>query len=132
MQFSIFLFTQKRESLYLVSDIQCTSPQASSKRNESSYFLNFNLPKINLRFLKFLVLHINAFGDTRPASLASAKKPLSASNSLICNSPWQLDNNRTYIYIEAQHIHPIAMFLSAYSVNSQIHASLAVDWSFSI
>ena len=97
VQFSIFLFTQKRESLYLVSEIQCTPPQASSKRNESSYSINFNLPNIKLTFLKFLVLHIYAIGDTRPATLASAKKPLSAPISLICNSPWHLDNNWTYI-----------------------------------
>ena len=78
VQCSLFLFTQKWESLYLVSEFQCTPPQASSKRNECSYSLNFILLNIKLIFLKFLAFHINAFGDTSPASLASEKKPLSA------------------------------------------------------
>ena len=97
MQFLICLFTQKRESLYVVSEIQCMPLQASSMRNEPSYSIVFNLPKIKFTFLKFLVLHIYTIGDTRPATLASVKKPLSAPISLICNSPWHLDNNWTYI-----------------------------------
>ena len=98
VQCSLFLFTQKWESLYLVSEFQCTPPQASSKRNECSYSLNFILLNIKLIFLKFLAFHINAFGDTRPASLASEKKPLSApTRTLTCNSPRQLGNNWTCI-----------------------------------
>ena len=97
-QCSLFLFTQKWESLYLVSEFQCTPPQASSKRNKCSYSLNFILLNIKLIFLKFLAFHINAFGDTRPASLASEKKPLSApTRTLTCNSPRQLGNNWTCI-----------------------------------
>jgi len=98
VQFSQVLFTPKRESLYLVSEFQCTPPQASSKRNECSYSLNFILLNIKLIFLKFLAFHINAFGDTRPASLASEKKPLSApTRTLTCNSSRQLGNNWTCI-----------------------------------
>ena len=98
VQCSLFLFTQKWESLYLVSEFQCTPPQASSKRNECSYSLNFILLNIKLIFLKFLAFHTNAFGDTRPASLASEKKPLSApTRTLTCNSPRQLGNNWTCI-----------------------------------
>ena len=100
VQLSHVLFTPKWVSLYLVAEFSGRLPR-SAVRGLNAVLLTYShfTPSANLHSLFFF--HYNAFGDTSPIFLASAKKPLSAKHVLICNSSRQLSNNWTSS--EAQH-----------------------------
>ena len=101
VQFSHVLFTPKWVSLYLVTEFSGRLPR-SAVRGLNAVLLSYSHFTISANLHSLFFFHYNAFGDTSPIFLASAKKPLSAKHVLICNSSWQLSNNWTSS--EAQHI----------------------------
>ena len=100
VQFSHVLFTPKWVSLYLVTEFSGRLPR-SAVRGLNSVLLSHSHLTLSANLHSLFFFHYNAFGDTSPIFLASAKKPLSAKHVLICNSSRQLSNNWTSS--EAQH-----------------------------
>ena len=101
VQFSHVLFTPKWVSLYLVTEFSGRLPR-SAVRGLNAVLLSYSHLTLSANLHSLFFFHYNAFGDTSPIFLASAKKPLSAKHVLICNSSRQLSNNWTSS--EAQHI----------------------------
>ena len=100
-QLSHDLFTPKWVSLYLVTEFSGRLPR-TAVRGLNAVLLSYSHITLSANLHSLFFFHYNAFGDTSPIFLASAKKPLSAKHVLICNSSWQLSNNWTSS--EAQHI----------------------------
>ena len=100
VQFSHVLFTPKWVSLYLVTEFSGRLPR-SAVRELNAVLLSYSHFTLSANLHSLFFFHYNAFGDTSPIFLASAKKPLSAKHVLICNSSRQLSNNWTSS--EAQH-----------------------------
>ena len=94
-------FSPQWLSLYLVTEFSGRLPR-SAVRGLNAVIFSYSHFTLSANLHSLFFFHYNAFGDTSPIFLASAKKPLSAKHVLICNSSWQLSNNRTSS--EAQHI----------------------------
>ena len=101
VQFSHVLFTPKWVSLYLVTEFSGRLPR-SAVRGLNAVLLSYSHITLSANLHSLFFFHYNAFGDTSPIFLASAKKPLSAKHVLIWNSSRQLSNNWTSS--EAQHV----------------------------